>query len=60
MTISYLAPVVTKEPLSQYLLEKKELRNSYIEPLINQPVLKKMERPQCQQVYQQKPGTLKY
>lgn len=27
---------------------------------VYEPVLKKMERPQCQQVYQQKPETLKY
>ena len=56
---SYLAPVVTKEPLSQYLLERKII-NSSIKALLNQPVLKKREQPQCQQVYQQKPETLKY
>ena len=56
---SYLAPVVTKEPLPQYLL-KITITKLFIWAFDNEPVLKKMERPQCQQVYQQKPETLKY
>ena len=56
---SYLAPVVTKQPLPQYLL-KITITKLFIWAFDDEPVLKKMERPQCQQVYQQKPETLKY